>query len=109
MSYTYNITFATSPEKGNNMLCYLRDIFIHKIAIMDYGEIKVELKKIIEVGDERPDPDEGLNIAFSAVFHTEEQARLWHDHALMPALSDFYNIFGDTALYFITFMENLSL
>ena len=109
MPYTYNITFAASPEIEGKMLDYLRKILIPAVNASDYGTVNPQLKKVVEIGGEKPGTEEGVSIAFAAEFSNEEQAHLWHDFTLMPELDNFPSYFGDSALYFITLLESISL
>lgn len=107
--YTCNITFVVSPDKENELLNYIRGTLIPVLFSEDTPARSPELKKLIEAGGEIPGEDHGLSIALSGVLPTEETAHLWHDHTLLPALSDFYQQFGTHALYFVTLLLNLSL
>ena len=107
--YIYNITFVTSPDKEIELLNYLRNRIIPTVVVSKYPANNPELRKVIETGGEKPSPEHGVSIAFSAAFPTEEVAHLWHDEILMPALADFHLKFGEQGLFFVTLLENLSL
>ena len=107
--FTYNITFIVSPEIETKLLKYLRTWLKPKL----FGEGSFagdpELKKLVEVGGEKPGDDHGLSVALSATFYNEELAHLWHDNTLIPSLGDFHKEFGNESIFFVTLLENLYL
>ena len=109
MSYTYNITFLASPQQEEELLQYLRLNIIPNVFNNESPAINPNLKKVMEAGGEKIGPEQGISIALSGEFQTEEQAHLWNDHILLPSLMDFQDKFGQNALFFITLLKNLSV
>lgn len=107
--YTYNITFVVGREKEEQLLQYIRQNLIPGIFNPESPAKNPELKKVVEAGGEKPDEDHGLSIALAATFSSEEEAHLWNDHILLPALGDFHLKFGQHALFFVTLLENISI
>ena len=109
MTYTYNITFVVSPDKEKELLDYIRTQLLYKLFNSESPAAEPQLKKVTEAGGEKPGPDHGLSIALSALLPSEEEAILWNDHILLPALGDFHIKFGNQALFFVTLLENLPI
>lgn len=107
--YTYNTTFVVSQEKENELLIYLRRELIPVLFSNESPAKNPELKKLIEVGGEKPGEDHGLSIALAASFDSEEEAYLWNDNILLPSLEFFHSKFGNHALFFVTLLENLDI
>lgn len=105
--FTYNVTFVVSPEKEGELINYLGEEIIPVFLNTEFPPNNIELKKLVEVGGEKPGSDNGLSIAMAATFETEESAHHWNDNILIPALSDFSHKFGKHALFFVTLLENL--
>lgn len=105
--YTYNITFIVVPDMEPELLRYLREVLLPRISNEMTPATDPQLRKVVEAGGEKPDPEQGLSIALALTLPTEESAHLWHDSTLVPALDDFHLKFGDRALFFITLLENL--
>ena len=108
MGYTYNITFVISPEKEGELKNYLRNDLWHRLFHENIKTFDPTLKKVVEIGGEKPDSEHGVSIALSVCFESEIAAHEWHDKILMPILEDFHLKFGKDGLFFITLLENLS-
>lgn len=107
--YTYNITFMVNPSREENLLSYIRNEFF-PIFFKEGSPAKdPQLKRLIEVGGEKPDDEEAISFALSANFDSEEKAHLWHDHILIPALSELPQKFNQEALFFITLLEQIAI
>lgn len=107
--FTYNITFALAPDKENEFIDYLRRKFIPAIFGSESAARNPELKKVVEIGGEKPHPEQGLSIALSAEFPSVETAHVWNHHTLAPALQEFHLKFGQHALFFATLLENITI
>ena len=107
--FTCNITFVVSPSHEEALLEYIRLSLLPVLFSPESPAKNPELKKVVEAGGEKPGEDHGLSIALSAVFETEEEAHLWNDHILVPALGSFHSKFGSHALFFVTLLQNLSI
>ena len=107
--YTCNITFVASPDKEPELLAFLRQELIPRIFNDKAPALSPELRKVVEVGGEKPDAEHGVSIALAATFPNEDEYRFWNEDVLLPALQDFHKKFGNNALYFITLLENLPL
>lgn len=105
--YSYNITFVIDPEREQELLRYINDELRGRLFNEESPAMNPHLKKVVEAGGEKPGADHGLSMALSADFLNEEQAHLWNDHILLPALGDFHLKFGVNALFFITLLEML--
>ena len=107
--YTYNITFVTGLPGEKELLDYLQNKLIPLVLSSESSAYAPELKKIVEVGGETPNPDHGVSVALSVAFQSMEDAHEWHDRTLLPALKHFHLTFGTQAVFFITLLENISL
>lgn len=107
MDYTYNITFVAAPEKEKDIIKYIQEDMLGAIINEKFPVKNPELKKVIETGGEVLDADNGVSLAFSVSFDSEELAHLWYDHILSKVLESFHRHFGDQALYFITLLEKI--
>lgn len=108
-TFTYNITFVTSSDMEERLLSYLRDSLVPVLFKEGSLGCHPELKKVIEAGGENPGEDRGVSLALSAIFPSEDAARLWHQNTLMPSLGSFASTFGMNALFFITLLENIPI
>lgn len=109
MKYIYNITFVCAPHREKNLLEYLKQEFLPEVTADGYSDLNLQLRKVVEVGGEKPEPDHGVSIALSAEFDCKANGLKWHDSVLTKALADFQNKFRQEALYFITLLEDLSI
>ena len=107
--YTYNITFVTSPVEELQLTEYLQNRVIPRLFSKDSLAINPELRKVVEIGGETPDPQHGVSIALAATFPTAEVAHLWHENFLLPALAECDQKFGQQVLHFTTLLENISV
>ena len=107
MYYTYNITFVVLPHEEKELVRFLREELIPEVFNDNDNSHHVEIRKVIETGGERLDPNHGVSIALAGTFHSEEAARLWRDNKFLPAVSNFNLRFGNEAVYFMTLLENL--
>ena len=107
--FTYNVTFVVAPDKETELIDYLRRQLIPGIFNSESTARNPELKKVVEIGGEKPDSEHGLSIALSASFPTIETAHSWNDNTLVPALQEFHLNFGPHALFFATLLENLAI
>lgn len=105
--FTYNITFVTSPDMEEKMVVYLKNTFLPQVINSRSEARHPELKKIVEAGGEKPDPEHGVSVALSATFPSKEAAHKWHDDILLPALGEFHSAFGTHAVFFITLLEKI--
>ncbi|MCH5233880.1 MAG: DUF4286 family protein [Muribaculaceae bacterium] len=105
--FSYNVTFVVEPSKESELLDYINNELRPKLFNEESPARNPQLKKVVEAGGEKPDADHGLSIALSADFQSEEEAHLWNDHILIPALGDFHSHFGQYALFFVTLLEIL--
>ena len=106
--FTYNITFIADPLKAQELEDYLRIKLIPEVFNPDFPALNPQLKKVIEIGGEKPSPEHGISIALSADFDTEESAHLWSDHILIPQIENLKEKIGFEVLHFVTLLEKLS-
>lgn len=107
--FIYNITFIVGSDKEKELLRYLRLELIPLVFNQESPAREPELRKVVETGGEKTDAEHGLSIALSATFPTEEDAHLWNDRILIPALSEFQLKFGLEGLYFVTLLQKLDI
>ena len=108
MNYTYNITFVTHPDKEKELADYLREFVVPALFNENSEAKNPELKKVIETGGEKPDPDHGVSIALSASFLSEKSAHEWNDSLLIPVLEKFHLKFQNECFFFVTLLENIN-
>ena len=106
MKYSYNITFVVAPQEEARLLHYLHGQLIPELEKGENAPQNPDLKKVIEIGGEKPDPEHGLSVALSVGFDSEEKARTWYADVLLAALTSFHEEFGDQGMYFITMLEH---
>ena len=107
--FTYNVTFVIAPDRENELTDYLRTELIPVVFNSESPARNPELKKVVEIGGESPDPEHGLSIALSVSFVSIDAAHSWNDNTLVPALQDFHLRFGSHALFFVTLLQNLEI
>lgn len=107
MKFTYNITFVTDSRQEQTVVDYLRQTAVPALFNDASPARNLELRKVVETGGEKPDPQQGSSIALAASFLTEAEAREWEQSFLAPALCDFQNNFQNKAFFFVTLLENL--
>ncbi|MCH5229648.1 MAG: DUF4286 family protein [Muribaculaceae bacterium] len=105
--FTYNITFIVAPDKEQELIDYLKTDILPKVTDPNVSNNNISIKKLIEAGGEKPTPDHGLSIAMAMDFLSEDNAVLWHDNVLLPALQDFNCRFGKEAIFFITLLQKI--
>ncbi|MCH5226140.1 MAG: DUF4286 family protein [Muribaculaceae bacterium] len=107
--HTYNVTFVISQSREEELLKFIRSELLEALFNPESPARNPMLRKVVETGGEKPGPDHGLSIALSASFDSEENAHLWNDRILLPALGQFSSRFGNQALFFVTLLEDLPL
>ena len=105
--YIVNITFVIEPHKEESLRKYLIDELMPVLFNPESPAKSPELRKVVEIGGEKPDPEHGLSIALSASFDSLEVAHKWDKEILLPALGDFHLKFGPHGLYFETILEKI--
>lgn len=105
----YNITFVTSPDREDCLLKHIREDMLPTLFNKDSGAHAPEIRKVIEIGGEKPGENEGVSIALSFAFDTEEQARGWQLSHLLPSLKNYASKFGKEEPFFVTLIEELPL
>lgn len=107
MSYFYNITFITAKERKDNLIEYLKTVFIDKICNDNSPAKNPDMRIVIETGGEAVPEDHGVSIAVGILIEKSEDVYRWQSEILSPALSEFSLKFGEEAVFFTTLMENL--
>ena len=109
MRFITNITFVVSPSYETKLLEYLRSFLIPKIFTPASPASEPEIRKVVEIGGERPPLEHGISVALSAKFLSRQEVRFWEDKFLSPALTDFNKKLGKESVFFITLLENLDI
>ena len=109
MKYVYNITFVIEPSLEEKLIRFLKDRLIPKLFGEGSSATNPTLRKVMEVGGEKPGPDHGLSMALSADFNSEKEAHQWHDNILAQTLGEFTKEFANEGVFFVTLLEEISL
>lgn len=108
-SYTINTTFACHPSIETRLLRYIRSELIPRWFAPGSPASNPALKKVIEIGGGEPEEDQGTSMALSVDFGSKEEMDRWTVEIMNPSLKNFNMKFGDTALFFITLLQNLRI
>ena len=109
MAYIFNTTFIISPAEEENFLSEMRSAYLPQLFNAESPARNAALRKVVEAGGERPDPQHGLSMALHAEFETSDDAHRWNDIFLLPVLGEFQKKFGPDCAFFTTLLEDVLL